>query len=153
MGRKRSFSGSWCYFWAWHPFYRPIAIVNQSISFGAIDLHPGGDTITIAAGGGAGFPVSTQSVVTGGNSGLITVTSAAIEHVDILYPVSVTMISGPHTLDIVSMDINSQYSMGGADTLGGKIPLTISVGGKITIPPGQANGSYTGLITITLNYS
>jgi len=81
------------------------------------------------------------------------VTSLAIEHVDILYPVSVTMTSGPNSIDIVSIDINSQYRVGGADTLGGNIPLTISVGGKIDIAAGQADGSYSGQIIITLNYS
>ena len=130
------------------------AVVNQSVSFGTIDLYPAGDTITIAAAAGPAVPVAaSNSVVTGGNSGLITVTSGSVEHVDIIYPVSVTMASGPNHIQLVSIDINSQYRVGGADTLGGGIPLIISVGGVITLVPGQANGSYTALIPIILNYS
>ncbi len=131
------------------------AVVSQSLSFGTIDLHPAGDTITIAAGAGAAVSVSTtgKSIVTSGYSGLITVTSLAIEHVDIIYPASVIMASGPHTIEIVSIGVNSQYNIGGTDTLGSNIPLTISVGGSINIPGGQVNGSYTALMTILLNYS
>ncbi len=130
------------------------AVVSQLVSFGTIDLHPGGDTITIAAAGGPAVPVAaSNSVVIGGNSGLITVTSATVEHVDIIYPVTVTMASSPNSIQLVSIDINSQYNVGGADTLGGGLPLTISLGGVITLAAGQANGSYTAQIPIILNYS
>ena len=130
------------------------AAVSQPLSFGTIDLHPAGDTITINASGGAATPsASSGSVVTGGSSGLITVTSDAVEHVDILYPPSVVMTSGTSSMTITGIDANSEYSVGGADTLGGGIPLTISVGGRIDISSGQADGSYSAVMVITLNYS
>ncbi len=130
------------------------AVVSQSLSFGTIDLNPGGDTITISASTGPASPLAnSNSVITGGRHGLITVTSLVIEHVDIIYPVSVNMVSGSNVIKIISIDVNSQYRAGGADTLGGGIPLTIRVGGKIVIPPGQANGSYSAQIPIILNYS
>jgi hypothetical protein len=129
-------------------------VSSWPLSFGTIDLHPAGDTITINASGGAATPsASSGSVVTGGSSGLITVTSESVEHVDIIYPASVTMTSGASSITITGIDTNSEYSVGGVDTLGGGIPLTISVGGKINISSGQANGSYSAVLRITLNYS
>lgn len=130
------------------------AVVSQALSFGTIDLHPAGDTIIINASGGAATPsAGSGSVVTGGSSGLITVTSDSVEHVEIIYPASATMTSGAGTITITGIDTHSEYSVGGADTLGGGIPLTISVGGKINISSGQANGSYSAVLVITLNYS
>lgn len=130
------------------------AVVSQSLSFGTIDLNPGGDTITIDASTGPATPIAnSNSVVIGGRNGLITVTSLIIEHVDIIYPVSVNLVSGSNVITITAIDINSQYRAGGADTLGGGIPLTIRVGGKIVIPSGQANGSYSAQIPIILNFS
>ncbi len=130
------------------------AVVSQALSFGIIDLHPAGDTITINARNGAATPsAGSGSVVTGGSSGLITVTSESVEHVDIIYPASVSMTSGSSSITITGIDTNSEYSVGGTDTPGGGIPLTISVGGVINISSGQASGSYSAVLVITLNYS
>jgi len=125
----------------------------QDISFGSIDLHPGGDTVTIAASSGPGSPISTQSMVIGGSSGRITISSQTVEHVDIIYPPTVTLQNGVHTITVDNLDNNSQYSVGGTDTLGNGIPLQINVGGRLSIPSGQAQGAYSGPMTITLNFS
>lgn len=125
----------------------------QDISFGVIDLHPAGDTITIAASGGPAQPAAVSlSVITGGGSGMITVISPAVEHVDITYPLAAPLTFGANSVFINEINTNSQYNVGGVDTLGSNIPLKISVGGKIIIPAGQAQGTYNGQITITLNF-
>jgi len=133
--------------------------VTTDLDFGSIDLDPAGDTITIDASGGSATPAAgAASVVTGGTSGLITIVSQVVMHVDVTYPAAdVTLTSGANTLTLTSANIiaNSQYDDGGAgaDTLGGGTPLSINVGGVIVIPAGQANGTYTGTINVTVNYS
>ena len=125
----------------------------QEISFGGIDLHPAGDTITIAANGGPAAPTAIRSIVVGGGSGKITITSPMVEHVDIIYPPAAPLFHGADFIVLDGIDVNSQYNAGGADTLGGGLPLEISVGGKITVPAGTTSGSYSGNLTILLNFS
>lgn len=133
--------------------------VTNDLDFGSIDLDPVGDTITIAAAGGAATPVATAaSVITGGSSGLITIVSQVIMNVKVTYPaVNVILTSGADTLTIAFATIaaNSQYPSTGAgvDTVGGGTPLLINVGGIIVIPAAQANGTYTGTINLTVNYT
>ena len=133
--------------------------VTTNLDFGSIDLDPAGETVTINASAGAATPaVANASVVTGGTSGLITITSAVVMHVDVTYPAAnITLSNGSgDTLTIVAATIaaNSMYPDTGAGTnTDGTNPLLIHVGGIIVVPAGQANGTYTGTMAITINYS
>ena len=128
-----------------------ISLINP-ITFGSIDLHPSGDAITINASAGSAFPVSSGSVVTGGHSGQIIITSQDVEHVNITYPVNINLTSGSNTITLINIGANSQYS-GGTYTLEGGVPLPINIGGSLVIPAGQTQGSYSGQMTVTLNFS
>ncbi len=134
--------------------------VTTHLDFGSIDLDPdpAGDTITINAASGPASPVATgASVITGGTSGLITITSSVVMHVDVTYPATnVTLTSGSNTLTLTPANIisNSMYPDSGPGTdTDGSNALLIHVGGVIVIPQGQASGTYTGSMTITINYS
>jgi hypothetical protein len=78
-------------------------------------------------------------------------------HVDVTYPAAdVTLTSGSDTLTLTSANVisNSMYPDTGAGTdTDGSNPLLIHVGGVIVIPSSQASGTYTGSMTITINYS
>ena len=133
--------------------------VTTHLDFGTIDLDPAGDTITINAASGAATPVATgASVITGsGTSGLITIATSVIMNVQVTYPTSnVTLSSGSDSLTMTSASIiaNSMYpdSGAGGDT-NGTTDFLIHVGGQIVIPLGQPSGTYTGTMTLTLNYS
>lgn len=124
----------------------------EPISFGTIDFHPAGDTIRIAAGNGPATPDGERSIVTGGKSGLIRIVSENIEHVDIIYPSYISLKNGTYSLRLDNISINSEYSSGGADTLGEGLPLDISVGGELVLSGSEKDGGYSGSLTIILNY-
>lgn len=147
-----------------------VETVTTDLDLGSIDLDPAGDTITIDAGGvaasgdggAAALPVATgASVITGGTSGLITVTSAAGVNfdIDVVYPgdgtVNVTSdATGATTVTLDSIEGNS----GGGATNGtvnhtGGAPTEIHVGGQVVFPSDAEAGTYSGSMTITLNYS
>lgn len=123
------------------------------ITIGTVDLHPKGDTVVIAAENGPASPVSSRSVVTGGSSGLITLTSTLAEHVDIIYPSSVILSSGGHIIRITDISSHSEYNATGIDLPGGGISVEVSIGGKIVLPGDVFHGNYSGSITIQLNFS
>ena len=122
------------------------------VAIGTIDLHPGGDTITIAAENGPTSPVSERSLVTGGGSGLITITSTDSEHVEIIYPQEVTLSDGSKTITLSDIPAHSEYDTTGVDLPGGGIAIEISVGGKIVLPGNVSHGSYSGSMPIQLNF-
>ena len=126
--------------------------IRHPVSFGRIDLHPGGDDIVIAAQNGSALPTSARSIVTGGESGLLQVTSENVEHVEIIYPTSIFMESGPHRLEITDIGDYSQYNSGGVDVLGDGFPLDINIGGIMRLTGTEENGSYSGSLPITLNF-
>lgn len=123
------------------------------LSFGSIDLNPSGDTILIAAKNGAASPTSFQSVVTGGNSGQLTLRSTTVEHVDIVYPSSVPISGGGDILLITHIADNSQYTGVGVDLPGGNIPVTVSVGGQIKLKGNEDNRTFSGSMTINLFFN
>lgn len=123
-----------------------------AINFGAIDLNPGGDTIVIDARSGAASPRGSRSVITGGGSGLIRVTSTDVEHVEILYPDVVLLACGSHTLRLTEIGPNSQYHLTGVDLPGGGVIRTISVGGSLDLQGNEASRSCSGSMSIQLNF-
>ena len=133
--------------------------VTTDMSFGSIDLNPAGDTIVIDAHSGAATPASSGAVslVTGGTSGLITVAANTDFTINVVYQANgVVALTEPVSGDIVYLNSIDQYSEGG--TINGGVPHTggtdslISVGGSVQFPSGAAAGTYSGSMTITLNY-
>lgn len=133
--------------------------VTTDMSFGSIDLNPAGDTIVIDASSGAATPASpgAVSVVTGGSSGLITVAANTDFTINVVYEADgVVALTEPVSGDIVYLNSIDQYSEGG--TVNGGVSHTagtdslISVGGSVQFPTGAEAGTYSGSMTITLNY-
>ncbi len=121
-------------------------------NFGTIELNPGGDTITINAKTGASPPVSNRSVVTGGNSGKITVSSTVPEQLTINYPENVTLRSGSHTLTISDIPLHSEYSTGFADLPGSDIQLEIDIGGQLSLNGDETTTAFSGTMTVELTF-
>lgn len=133
-----------------------VTVIN-SLSFGAIDLHPSGDTITIDATTGPVFtpaPLPGHSVVTGGGSGLLRVTPSpdTDEHVVIIYPNTSILYNGSHNLYIVEIAENSQYSDTGFDLTQGGPTIDISIGGKVVLQGNERDSGYSGSMNIVLNF-
>lgn len=129
--------------------------VVHSLSFGVIDLHPGGDTIVINAHTeGTHAPVASRSVVTGGGSGLLRVTPSVDtdEHVTITYPSKSILYNGNHNLYIIDIADHSQYSSSGFDLIQGGAAVEVSIGGKVVLQGNEINSSYSGSMNISLNF-
>lgn len=122
------------------------------VSIGTVDLHPAGDAVVIAAENGSTVPVSGRSLVTGGGSGLIILTSTLAEHVDITYPLSATLSNGAHTITVIDISSHSEYNATGVDLPGGGISVEVSIGGKIILPADVVYGSYNGTMSVQLNF-
>ena len=126
---------------------------TSSLDFGSIDLDPAGDTITIAAdaaGSGTVIPVSEgSSVIVGGGNGVITVASGVAMTVAVTYPATVTITDGTNNLDVVDIDLYSQYGLVGATSgdvsKAAGVDLLIRIGGKIVISATQASAVYNRL--------
>lgn len=133
--------------------------VTTQMSFGSIDLNPGGDTIVINASSGAATPASSgaASIVTGGASGLITVASNNAFTINVVYEADSTVaLTEPISGSIVYLNSIDQYSEGGTVNGGvihaAGIDSLINVGGSVQFPAGADAGIYSGSMTITLNY-
>lgn len=122
------------------------------ISFGAILLHPMGDTVVINAGSGSAVPLAIKSEVLGGGSGKITLSSTELEHADLVYPTSVVLVDGAKEIVIEDIRPYSQYSATGVDIDANKA-VEINVGGKIKLGPDAMEGSYKGTMVILINFS
>jgi len=125
--------------------------IIKTISFGTVDLHPGGDTILIDARTGSSFPGSSRSIVSEGGSGLIRISSDENVHMDILYPASTIMRSNNHSLSVSEIDNRSQYAFGGVD-INSDIPLDVNIGGQMSLIGQEVDGNYSGSIPITINF-
>lgn len=120
--------------------------------FGTVDLHPGGDRIVIAAENGPASPRGGRSLVTGGSSGMVTLTSAEAAHVEILFPEAVTLSSDAQkTLTVRDINAHSQ-SATGIELPGGGAAVSISIGGVLDLQGNEISGHYSGFMTIQLNF-
>ena len=117
--------------------------------FGEIDLHPGGDTITIAAQNGPAVPSASNSAVTGGGSGQLILTSTDAEQVEVVYPDSVTLNSGGNALVIRGIPALSQTN---ANLPGGGVRRELSIGGSLSLQGDERRGNYSGSMTIQINF-
>lgn len=140
-------------------FFLPLPLVAGEIvnvaplRFGAIDLNPAGDTVIISAEHGPSVPLAGRSVITGGGSGRLTLRSADVEHVDILFPATVTLAKGGEQIVLRNMDMRSQYQGVGVDLPGGNIPVDVHVGGELIFQGNEQPGLYSGDLLIELNFN
>lgn len=122
------------------------------LGFGVIDLNPAGDTVVIAAEHGAATPMAARSVVTGGGSGRITLRSTDVEHVELLFPATVSLFKGGEQIVLRNMDLRSQYQGVGVDLPGGNISVDVHVGGELVLQGNEQPGLYSGDLLIELNF-
>ena len=128
------------------------ATLAAPIDFGSIELNPGGDTIVIAAEHGHATPTASRSVITGGGSGRIRLTSADVEHVEILYPDSLVLTAGGRQVVLTDIGPHSQHNGTGVDLLGGGVPVDVHVGGRLDLRNDGSPGNYSGTMSLQFNF-
>ncbi len=134
------------------PLFGGEVVQVTPIGFGTIELNPAGDIVTINAKNGAGTPVCSRSVVTGGNSGKITVTSTVPEQVTINYPENVTLRSGSQILTIREIPSYSEYSSGFVDLPGSNIQVEIDIGGRLLLNGHETTTAFSGTMIVELTF-
>ena len=129
----------------------PAGVVIQVVPpyFGEIDLYPGGDTVTIAAQHGPAVPSAGRSVVTGGGSGRIILSSAEAEQVEVVYPDSLTLTRGADSLTVRGIPALSQNHV---VLPGGGARVELSIGGHLELRGTERQGDYHGTMTLQINF-
>ncbi|MDY0361538.1 MAG: DUF4402 domain-containing protein [Desulforegulaceae bacterium] len=127
------------------------ATQQNSLNFGTIIISDQESTIRINASAGAATPSveSGTASVSGGGSGLIYVTTNIDSNVTIVYPASATIANAANQLTINNISANSTPSPLNAVT---GTNNEIHVGGILTVPASQTAATYTGTMSITVNY-
>lgn len=130
------------------------------LNFGTITLSGGANTVTLDASAGAATPSVTAgtAMVAGGGSGLVEVVTSVDATVTIAYSIVGGNAGAADTMDIVAGDTIAVSNISAnsttsplAITVAGS-PNDIHVGGELTILAGQAVGTYTGTLTVDVNY-
>ena len=152
-------SSPWCFFIGMliallltTPTARAEGVVSQVIGlhFGHIDLHPAGDTITIAAQDGpTDKPTANRSLVSGGGSGRISITSSEPCLVEVTFPREVLLISAGHTVTVHGFSSLSQTT---AELPGGGVRRDLSIGGRLELPGHARRGAYRGTMTLQTHF-
>lgn len=124
----------------------------SSFSFGNIDMFPGGDDIIIDASAGPAIPTANRSVITGGGSGKIVITSDVVESVDIDYPTSIMLSDGDHLLKVDKISEYSEYSSSLINFIGDGSNVEVSVGGRLHLQGNEIINTYTGSMIISINF-
>jgi hypothetical protein len=131
------------------------AVETTPVDFGTIIISTVASEVTINASAGAATPsvTSGSASVSGGTSGVITVTSNLDANLTVTYPANATINDGTgppaNTMTMSQISTNSTASPFAATVAG---PNLIHVGGVLSVANGQAAGNYTGTFTVTVNY-
>ncbi len=124
---------------------------TTQMSFGSIIADPSGEEIEIDASAGSSVPQKVTggiSNITGGASGTIRISSTtAGQAIQTDYPTNIVLTSGSDTMSVNGI---AARSITVSTTVFGYVLL--HVGGLLHINPGQAAGSYSGTMPITVNY-
>lgn len=122
----------------------------SNLNFGSIIASPYGDQILIDASSGPASPVVSSggiSTVSGGSSGRFALTpDQPGQTVNIDYPPIILLSKGTDNMSVTSISVNS--TPGFVTT--GTSPVDINVGGMLTINNGQAQGTYSGSMTVNV---
>lgn len=127
------------------------AVETNAVDFGTIIISTVSSQVTIDASAGAATPsvtVGTASV-SGGSSGLITVTTNLDANLTVTYPATATIANGSNNMTMSQISSNSTTSPIAATVAG---PNHIHIGGVLAVANGQAAANYTGTFTVTVNY-
>ena len=125
----------------------PIAIANTTdLAFGSVVSSGSADTVIVSPAGArtCGGTLTCTNTVT---AGAFDVTGGTGETYTISLPASATVTSGGDTMTVdtfVSTPTPTGTLTGGAETL--------LVGATLQVSASQANGSYTGTYSVTVNY-
>ncbi|WP_028580532.1 DUF4402 domain-containing protein [Desulfogranum japonicum] len=132
--------------------------LNRSIEFGDIIFQPGGDTVTIdASDGGTVSPHVEKGLLrSGGHSGLLIIRLEQEAEVQINYPDSIILKNKNNGAELTVQDIRqlSEYSSSILEHPGYNQEIEASIGGRLSISSGSAEGSYQGegIIYIQITY-
>jgi len=124
------------------------------MTFGTIDLHPGGDSIVIAAESGQAVAAGSRSFVHNGRSGMIVLQSASgtYEQVDIQYPDQVILACGGQQIILGGVATHSQFSSVPIDLPADRRRIEVSMGGELVLAGDEKPCRYSGVIPIELHY-
>lgn len=128
-----------------------VATSGTALRFGNIAASTTAGTVTVTAGG-ARTAAGGAALVAGAavGAGVVTITSGEGNRVvNITYPASGTLVSGPNT-----MTVNNFAASGSPATvtLSAAGTGTFNVGGRVAVGVSQPTGNYSGTVTITLTY-
>ncbi len=125
----------------------------QPISFGNIVLDPSGEIIEIDASQGVAVPrvySSGNSLINGGNSGLIRVFSDTPgETITLIFPASVSVNGGGATHTIDGIAVRSTTNPVVSSAIG---TIDFHLGGLFHINSGQPDNTYNFDITVTVQF-
>ncbi len=116
------------------------SVTVRPIDFGRLILHPAGDNISIKAQNGPATPDQSRSVIIGGSSGELILTSQVAGHITVEYPTDddgKVLTSGCREGVFLS-DINT-YSQKSVYLPGGGQRRSLAIGGTLHIPKNAAN--------------
>ena len=130
-----------------------IGVTVTALSFGTHRPPPIGNLVTMSCGSG-GTPTYSSAPATAGNCGSVAVTTSSAA--DVSYRVGVTataMTSGSNTIATENMTV---YDATGAvvattadQTVSSASPVTLYIGGGVSLGGDQAVGNYAGTYTFT----
>lgn len=124
------------------------------MTFGVIDLHPGGDTIVIAAGNGPSEAVAGNSIVHHGRSGMIVLQSSSgtDEQLDIQYPDQVDLSCGGQHVRITGISTHSQHASTVVELPADRRRVEVSIGGTLELSGDERPCHYNGVMPLEMHY-
>ncbi len=126
----------------------------ETISFGTIDLHPAGDSVSINAQTGTPTLHRGQSLIDSWKSGKLICRSIKAGRLTLTYPENVSIRSESSTITLKEITSHSQHTNKIIFLPGGNKPVSIHIGGVLTLPKSRTQeGSYLGSIPITINFT
>ncbi len=128
----------------------PISISATSVlSFGTISPGSTSGTIAVDTGGTSTAINVTEMAGSSVSEGVFTVTGDGGAAFSITLPVSATLSGGGYSMTVD----NFQHDAGASPTIAGGGSRDVSIGATLNVGADQANGDYSGVYTIDVNYN